>query len=516
MDRPIRTVKLAILVAAATSIVNSIDSTGRMETGKWNLSNGCKFPCNVTKSKGNVTVNCYKCRCHVVPSGLKSETTRLILANNFHMKIKRNAFASLVNLVYLDLSCCKLGTIPRGCFDTLVRLKFLNLSYNIVQFSEGLFSRLINLKELHLTQTQAISTFQERFFINLTRLEILSFAKNQLTEFPQFLTDRNRKWLLPNLKYLNLARNNIQQIVKNDFIRLVHTMNTLDLTDNRIVSIPTNFTQMSTLKRLVLDKNPINQINCNALRSSTLEYLSIVDCNFKPSPVRPNKCHVNILHDISTLKTLNLAHSTGVRIAVYPLSSQKNLLELNLAETQLDEMSLRNITAALPNLRRFDVSGNHIKSLSAELWNNISLKVLNLGRNSIATINVTSFPQTLWNSLKVVDVSGNPFYCECNLVWFRQWLRNTNVTLRHPSKTVCAGPPDRKELTISALTRPTALECFSVDTNWTLLMIFLLSLAIVMSSTITSFLYSQRWFIRYWLFKTKVFSATAFYHSLYV
>lgn len=501
MVRHIRTVKLAILVAAVTSIMISIDSTGRMETEKRNLSIGCKIPCSVTKSKGNVTVNCYNCKCHVVPPGLKSETTRLILTKNYYMKIKPNAFASLVNLVYLDLSCCKLGTIPSGCFDTLVRLKFLNLSYNTVNFPEGVFSRLINLEELHLTRTQSISTFKERFFINLTRLETLSFAGNQLKVFPQFLTNQSRKWLLPNLKHLNLARNDIQQIAKNDSIRLVHTMKILDLTGNRMYNIPDNFIKMTTLKRLVLDENPINQINCNAFQSSTLEYLSIAHCKFKPIPGK--KCHVNMLHDISTLKTLNLAHSTGLRIAVYPLSSQNNLLELNLAETQLDEMSLRNFTVFLPNLRRFDVSGNDIKSLSAELWNNLSIKVLNLGRNSIATINVTSFPQTMWKSLNVVDVSGNPFYCECNLVWFRQWLRNTNVTLRHSSKTACAGPPDRKDLRISALTRPTALECFSVDTNWTLLMTFLLSLAIVMSTTITSVLYSQRWFIRYWLFKTK-------------
>uniref|UniRef100_A0A670YAW2 Polycystin 1, transient receptor potential channel interacting n=1 Tax=Pseudonaja textilis TaxID=8673 RepID=A0A670YAW2_PSETE len=38
------------------------------------------------------------------------------------------------------------------------------------------------------------------------------------------------------------------------------------------------------------------------------------------------------------------------------------------------------------------------------------------------------------------DLSGNPFFCDCNLAWLPHWVEERNVTVSRPSETQCAQP----------------------------------------------------------------------------
>lgn len=174
--------------------------------------------------------------------------------------------------------------------------------------------------------------------------------------------------------------------------------------------------------------------------------------------------------------------------------------------TKVNELDLRNITNTLPNLNSLILYDNQISTLTADLWNNAALKTLRIGKNYITTINATSFPQKLWNSLKTVDFPENPFYCGCDLVWFRQWLHKSNATAKvlNLKKTLCSGPPERKGYMVSETAKPMLFECFRADSDWYLLVIFLLCLSVLSASSAFSILHKFRWHMKYWYFKTKV------------
>lgn len=44
------------------------------------------------------------------------------------------------------------------------------------------------------------------------------------------------------------------------------------------------------------------------------------------------------------------------------------------------------------------------------------------------------------------DLSGNPFFCDCNLAWLPRWVEERNVKVSHPSETQCAQPLELADL----------------------------------------------------------------------
>lgn len=472
-------------------------------------NDSCRHSCHEAESHGSVTANCTGAECTGVPYGLRSNTTKLILAFNKIKTIRKNAFRSLVNLIYLDLSHDQIEVFIRGCFEPLGKLMFLNLSFNpgITSFPEGIFNPLRNLRHLNLKRTQKSCDFNQRLFSNPNSLKVLTFDWNNLINFPHFYEADEKKPLLPNLKQLSLRRNSIGKIVRNDLRGLENSLESLNLMDNKIFHISTDaFKHLRKLKRLQLDRNQLAVVKCNAFRSRSLEYLSLAysDFRFKSD----SKCNKDFLRRVPNLKFLNLAHSSGLRFISNPFTPNKGLVGLNLIGTYVNRTYLKVLTTILPNLRRMDLYRNQIASLDTDIWNNLELAELNLGKNMITTINATSLSPQLWKSLKKVDFSGNPFHCDCNLVWFRQWLRENRAMVSGSERTLCSGPPDRRDQKVVETVRPTPLECFVADYDWFLLTIFLLYLTIVSTAAVISISHKFRWYLKYWYFRTKVNSGS--------
>ena len=83
-----------------------------------------------------------------------------------------------------------------------------------------------------------------------------------------------------------------------------------------------------------------------------------------------------------------------------------------------------------------DLSFNQIEFISKEVWEFLleNIQSLNLQVN-----NVTNIPQTVTSSkISNMWLSGNPFECNCDMMWMTDWLINaTNVIDK--DKVVC-GP----------------------------------------------------------------------------
>ncbi|XP_023215765.1 uncharacterized protein LOC111618453 [Centruroides sculpturatus] len=148
-------------------------------------------------------------------------------------------------------------------------LKILILSkISITHLSEESFDAFIHLQFLYLDRCK-LSSLPDRIFANLTSLIFLDLSGNYLENLSDDLF-----FSLQSLRYLNLSRNRLQYIPERT-INLANNLITLNLEDNIINSL-SNFSH-SNLKYLNLRKNRINNVigDINSLNFSSLHSLDL-------------------------------------------------------------------------------------------------------------------------------------------------------------------------------------------------------------------------------------------------
>jgi Leucine-rich repeat (LRR) protein len=120
----------------------------------------------------------------------------------------------------------------------------------------------------------------------------------------------------------------------------------------------------------------------------------------------------------------------------------------------------------LAKLRQLDLRGNNISHVPEDMFIGFgqTLKMLSLQKNSISTLpnkifeelhllewlhlnenQMTQLPkdtfEQLFTNLKVLDVHGNPFVCDCNMLWFKEWVqKDRGKVLTYSDQTHCAEP----------------------------------------------------------------------------
>ncbi|KAH8348149.1 hypothetical protein KR084_004834 [Drosophila pseudotakahashii] len=344
-------------------------------------------------------------------SGLK----HLVLANNHITSISSEALAALPLLRTLDLSRNQLHTIEVNSFPKPNSLVHLILSFNeITTVNEHSFAALNNLTDLELNNNR-LSTLPIRVFKNLNRLKKLALNFNQLEINWSTFSG------LVSMKNLQLKSNKIRALQDGVFY-VMHNIETIDLAMNQISSLSRQgLFNLTKLRHLNLSYNAINRIEVDTWEfTQSLEVLDLSNNainEFKPQ-------HLDCLH---RLKTLNLAHNRLQYLQENTFDCVKNLEELNLRRNRLswiiEDQSAAAPFKALRKLRRLDLHGNNLKQISSKAMSGLNnLEILNLGSNALASIQLNAFEHMLRLN-KLVFKSLN-FICDCDLIWFQQWLKN--------------------------------------------------------------------------------------------
>jgi hypothetical protein len=82
--------------------------------------------------------------------------------------------------------------------------------------------------------------------------------------------------------------------------------------------------------------------------------------------------------------------------------------------------------SSFPRLKRLLLYENKISDIPDGAFDqNTQLYELQLNENRIQAVQESTF-KTLQNSLRKLDLSGNPFVCDCDLRWFSAWMRNNH------------------------------------------------------------------------------------------
>ena len=464
----------------------------------------CPAQCNCTKFE----VNCAHAGYKDFPDGFPKEMQILNFKINYVSQLTQRNMNPLANLQTLNLRTNNISLIEVDAFANMTNLVELMLDSNpLAILKDFVFSPLRRLRTLTLSQTNI--TVNPKAFVNLTLLSELRISNAGLRTFPEFYL--HNKAVLPKLERLTLNSNSIDS-VRRELLRGMDALSNLALKGNRISKIDgNNFAGLRNLKTISLDDNcRLKNVAYNAFNSTSLRQLSLSNTGFKVNQGSGAYVFQYIVNIMSLyLKNAEIIHNRGLIF-----QNLRSLVVLDLTNVNLAGLLPSEMFANISQLKSLHMSKTNIGTyLNGDLFHPVadSLKELDLADNKIAIINRTSLPEKLWSRLKRIDLSGNPFVCDCSLIWFRRWMKTANVSIfrtRDGSSNIkkykCNGPSELHGVPIVELSNPTVEECTQAPYDWVFLMMLIVSLSLIIVSSIASLLHRFRWHVKYWVFLYQV------------
>ncbi|CAH0726205.1 unnamed protein product, partial [Brenthis ino] len=414
---------------------------GRGASALANCPGGCS--CN----DDTLVVVCEESRLDVLPIALNPSIQRLIIRNN------------------------KIKTIDAS-MQFYAELQHLDLSQNhLVNIPEKSFSYQRKLQELHLNHNK-ISSVSNITFQGLNSLTVLNLKRNFLEELTNGVFST-----LPRLEELNLGQNRISRIEPRAFAGL-SALRILYLDDNQLSSVPTiSFSLLGSLAELHVGLNAFSFLPDDAFAG--LNRLSVLDLN----GAGLSNISDNAFRGLPGLRSLNLF---GNRLSIVPtqqLSGLTRLEELYIGQNDFIVLESHSFKG-LKNLKLIDITGatqlervekgafeDNINLESIVLINNKKLSVIedctllglpklrhvSLRDNALISLSESVF---IGKELKQLDLTDNPIFCDCQLLWLQQLLNDkSNFT-----QIQCASPESLKDKYLRTLNADD-LGCVLHDTR---------------------------------------------------
>nr|KAG5693789.1 hypothetical protein BaRGS_029419 [Batillaria attramentaria] len=123
--------------------------------------------------------------------------------------------------------------------------------------------------------------------------------------------------------------------------------------------------------------------------------------------------------------------------------------------------------------------------------------MLKMNNNQISVIRETTFSASTRQRLSHLDLSGNPFTCSCDVMWFRHWLASNPELFSHSWSVYQCGNIPNKNITSFYMAEQACLMSRD-DYNF-----IAVSVAMLISTlTLVSLLFRYRWHIRLVLYET--------------
>ncbi|XP_067656897.1 toll-like receptor 13 [Haliotis asinina] len=389
-------------------------------------------------------------------------------------------------------------TLNASAFQHLTSLSKLTVALRSLRtFNADAFSLMPNLQLVDLSENSLEKFILEQIVPNVTRLIL---AGNNFVSVPQLCVSGIRP-LIPRLRSLDLGNNAIRDLDVSSITCLKNLLK-LSLGQNRIEELPNNvFANLHKLQSLhISNLGSLKRIGDLAFNST-----SLYKFYFANNPILSLKRFnpVTLFRHTPNLGILDMT-STKMDISVYHLKAfllnLRNTEQLVLQHTYIKELPSGTFSQ-LKKLKELVLSGNYLSRWKSDVFANVtSIKKISFDGCNIKTIKEDTFPLEFRLSVREINLSNNPFTCTCELLWFRNWMKNTiaNHSIKftqYPHRYECRAPNVHPLPLIDF--NPTAKSC-SPKKEYTVVLSVVLSIALVFIIT-TAVAYRYRWYLFYWM-----------------
>ena len=365
----------------------------------------------------------------------------LTLKNLGIQEVEANAFRSLWQLYYLDMSSNNLKTVPLAALKILPNLKRLILSGNYIKtLTPRNFEGLV-LETLHFERNY-LSVVSPSAFSGVHRSISHLYMSYNSIRFASAFTN------LENLTTLDLDNNVISSIERGDFLGM-ERLQYLRLYSNKIASIDnTTLKSLRNLKYLTLNQNFLNN---TLLTSGALRHLS----SLRDLQLHGNKITgiaAGSFRNLGNLTKLVLSNNQIAQMGDQGFSDLTSLQTLVLSGNQLRHTP-GNAFHGLKNLQFLYLDGNQIESVCEKTFTFlVLLKRLQLHGNQLEHVFYRDISTLVL--LEYLSIHGNPLSCDCWLSWLRH--SPVGMTTRTTS-TPCSQPAVYRKYSVVGY--PTEVSC---------------------------------------------------------
>ncbi|KAK9505178.1 hypothetical protein O3M35_009288 [Rhynocoris fuscipes] len=250
---------------------------------------------------------------------LNKKLETISLAGNKEMRVFREMFGTFPHLYYFDLSDCGLIEVMDESFNNMHNLAKLNLSNNYLQhIRPHLFEPLTHLTVLDLSNNR-LHFVNDKLFSGNKKLMRLSLAGNAFRHVPAALFEKtpDLEWLdLSNCRLITLW--NITEAFDMRNNKIFRNLHYLNVSGNKLVKLHRHsFISMENLEKLDISNNPIQ---CTNDFSHLMQWLIV-------NSVMPNKG--NTKHSTNLGFIANNIEWDEVLKVVCPINTQNSHKAIN-------------------------------------------------------------------------------------------------------------------------------------------------------------------------------------------
>ncbi|KAK4883065.1 hypothetical protein RN001_006384 [Aquatica leii] len=376
------------------------------------------------------------------------------------------------NIPVLSADCTSLNfkEFPRDV--QIPSVEDLDLSKNEITQLDSFTNNFQSFKLLSVKLSfNKLTSISQDFFKNTPNLKQLDLSHNNIAKFENSNIFRG----LTNLTVLNLSFNSLSTVPE-DIFKPLFKLKELDLSYNYLGATLMNSEDFfkstlgvsPSLEILKIDGIGITQLNYNYFETaSNLKYLSISDNFLQVIPKLPYT--IGYLDLSGThIRTISANHLDYHSLKVLKLNRLKKL-------EKIEHYAFYNLIALEELHLSESKSLNELSDLVFGVMTdeiNWSLKKLYLSRTGIQKLNSTFL--NLFKNLQHLDLQSNPWTCTCDILW----LQKLNGSLYRDDNIRCLSPFNLRTTSIMKLTSNNLPDCFENANSYQRIMISIMGILI--------------------------------------